>query len=322
MSRCLNRVLVTGGAGFMGSAFIRLLLADPDFYGTVCNLDALTYAADLANLAEVENDPRYRLVRSDICDGISLQNFDVVVHFAAESHVDRSIECPRNFIETNIIGTYTLLEELKRFPHCHFHHVSTDEVYGSISEGVADEKTPYAPSSPYAASKSASDHLVRSFAKTYGLKVTLSHATNNYGPGQHPEKFIPRMIQCLMEKKPLPIYGTGSNVRDWIYVEDHARAILTILKRGMDGEAYNVSAHNPMRNLDVVESLAQHFNEPVKLEFVPDRPGHDMRYALDASKLKALGWKTEVSFDEGIERTINYYMEKADASKNCLCHTC
>ncbi|MCP5492159.1 MAG: dTDP-glucose 4,6-dehydratase [Chlamydiales bacterium] len=322
MSRCLNRVLVTGGAGFMGSAFIRLLLADPGFDGTVCNLDALTYAADLANLAEVENDTRYRFVRGDICDGISLQNFDVVVHFAAESHVDRSIECPRNFIETNIIGTYTLLEELKRFPQCHFHHVSTDEVYGSISEGVADEETPYAPSSPYAASKSASDHLVRSFAKTYGLKVTLSHATNNYGPGQHPEKFIPRMIQCLMEKKPLPIYGTGSNVRDWIYVEDHARAILTILKRGMDGEAYNVSAHNPMRNLDVVESLAQHFNEPVKLEFVPDRPGHDMRYALDASKLKALGWKPEVSFDEGIERTINYYMEKADASKNCLCHTC
>ncbi len=321
MSRCLKRFLVTGGAGFMGSAFIRLLLCDPDFDGTVCNLDVLTYAADLANLAEVENDPRYRFVQGDICDGITLENFDVVVHFAAESHVDRSIECAQKFIQTNIMGTHALLEELKKFPKCHFHHISTDEVYGNILEGAADEKAPYAPSSPYAASKAASDHLVSSFAKTYGLDITVSHSTNNYGPGQFPEKFIPLMITNMIEQKTLPVYGQGTNIRDWIYVEDHARAVLKILEKGVSGEVYNISAHNPMRNLDVIENLAKHFDESVEIEFIADRPGHDMRYALDASKLQALGWKPKISFDEGIKRTINHYREKIDASKDRLRHT-
>lgn len=305
----------------MGSAFIRLLLSDPTFNGTVCNLDALTYAADLTNLKQVEDDPRYRFIKGDICDGITFEDFDVVVHFAAESHVDRSIDCARSFIHTNVMGTHALLEELRKFPKCHFHHISTDEVYGDVVEGRVDETAAYAPSSPYAASKAASDHLVRSFANTYGLKATLSHATNNYGPGQFPEKFIPLMITCLIEKKPLPVYGRGVNVRDWLYVEDHARAILTILKKGVSGEVYNISAHSPMRNLDVIESLVKHFDDPSEIEFVSDRPGHDMRYALNASKLRALGWAPEVSFSDGIKHTINYYMEKADASKNRLCHT-
>ncbi len=307
MSRSLKNLLVTGGSGFMGSAFIRALLSS-GFDGHICNLDALTYAANLENLSGIENDPRYRFVQGDIADRSLVKQLlagcDAVVHFAAESHVDRSIAASHPFVMTNVVGTHALLETLREFPGCHFHHISTDEVYGDIQEGYAVESDPYAPNSPYAASKAASDHFVRCYGKTYGLSVTISHASNVYGPGQHAEKFIPVAVQCMLEDRAIPVYGDGLNVRDWLYIDDHARAIQTILEKGVPGEIYNISAHQPMTNLKVIEHIGECMGKHGQVEFVADRPGHDRRYAMNASHLHALGWKPRVSFVEGLEKTV------------------
>ena len=322
------RILVTGGAGFMGSSFIRLLEGDPAFKGEIINLDAMTYAGSRKNLEGL----KCKFVEGNICDQTLVEglveNVDIVVHFAAESHVDRSIASAEDFVQTNVMGTFRLLEAVRRFPHVHFHHVSTDEVYGSIKEGSFVETSPYKPNSPYAASKAASDHFVRSFAKTYGLSVTLSHSSNNYGPGQFPEKFIPVMIHALMKKKPLPVYGQGVNVRDWLYVDDHARAVRLILEKGRKGEMYNISAHNPRRNIDVLHLLIRIYErmsgeKDLKelIAFVDDRPGHDLRYALCADKLQnELGWQPEVDFEEGLKETICWYQD-AQKQVDRLCHS-
>lgn len=325
------RLLVTGGAGFMGSAFIRHCLADPTFDGSIVNWDALTYAGDLSNLSTVESDVRYSFVKADICDLSDLSEIDCVVHFAAESHVDRSIDSADAFVQTNVVGTYRLLETLRKFPKCHFHHISTDEVYGSIDEGEFTEHSPYRPNSPYAASKAASDHFVRAYAKTYGLSVTLSHASNNYGPGQYPEKLIPLMITKLIERMPLPIYGQGVNVRDWLYVDDHARAVRLIIEQGKRGEVYNVGGHQCLRNRDLIKILINVFERITGAQgseelitYVTDRPGHDRRYAIDTTKIRhELGWRPEMDFEQGLERTVRWYLEKMNVSSsdNRLCHS-
>jgi len=318
------RVVVTGGAGFMGAAFTRHIHQQAE---VVC-LDALTYAADLHNLEGFE----YQLVEGTICNqqlvDEVVSSADAVVHFAAESHVDRSIDAPEDFVQTNVVGTYRLLEAVRKNPHVRFHHISTDEVYGSISAGAFNENSPYKPNSPYAASKAASDHFVRSYGKTYNLLVTTSHASNNYGPGQYPEKFMPVMIRALIEKKPLPVYGQGLNVRDWLYVDDHARAVWTILQKGAKGEVYNIGADNPRCNIDVLKQLISIYEEltgEANLEelitFVEDRPGHDLRYAIDASKLKKeLGWMPQMPFDQGLKQTIQWYLD-VSKKENRLCHT-
>ncbi len=321
-----RRFLVTGGAGFIGSAFIRYGLQKVSFCERIVNFDLLTYAGNLENLSSVDQDRRYRFVQGNVCDEALMaalcreEEIDTIVHFAAESHVDRSIEGPRAFFETNVGGTFALLELLRQMPQLHFHHVSTDEVFGSLGEeGVFNESSRYAPNSPYAASKAASDHFVRAYAHTYGLKTTLSYSTNNYGPGQFSEKFLPRMIARCLEKQPLPVYGSGINVRDWLYVEDHVEALWLILEKAAVGSIYGISGGTEKRNIDLlhllIQELALQLNEDPEqfyqlITFVPDRPGHDLRYAIDPEKIQQeLGWRPRHSLKEGLKKTVMSYLK-------------
>jgi dTDP-glucose 4,6-dehydratase len=326
------RIIVTGGAGFIGSAVCRHLIEKTD--DEVVNVDKLTYAGNLNSLRTVSGDPRYRFVKVDICDEPAIRHLfeyvcpDAVLHLAAESHVDRSITGSRSFVETNILGTYTMLEAARSYwssltgtakEEFRFLHISTDEVYGSLgSEGLFSETTAYDPSSPYAASKAASDHLAVAWHRTYGLPVIVSNCSNNYGPYQFPEKLIPLMILNAFEGKPLPVYGDGSNVRDWLYVEDHANALSLILKRGRPGETYNVGGRNECTNLGVVKGICSALDQlnpdgvphARHITFVTDRPGHDHRYAIDATKLeRELGWKAEETFATGLAKTVQWYLE-------------
>jgi dTDP-glucose 4,6-dehydratase len=324
--RPLRNLLVTGGAGFIGSAFIRSAFARRGWDGRIVNLDAMTYAGNLDNLEGHCDAARYTFVRGDILDGGLVEKLvddhaiDAIVHFAAESHVDRSIHGPAQFIQTNVIGTMRLLDVVRARPSVHLHHVSTDEVYGSLGAGgMFTEETPYRPNSPYAASKAASDHLVRSWAHTYGLSVTTSHASNNYGPYQFPEKLIPLMISNCIDGKPLPVYGDGSNVRDWLHVDDHAEAVWAILERGERGEVYDVGGANEWKNLDLlhllIDQVAELKGTPVEtlralITFVKDRPGHDHRYAIDGSKIaRTLGWTPSRQFADGLRETIRWYLD-------------
>jgi len=308
------KILVTGGAGFIGSNFVRYFLsAHPE--SAVVNFDKLTYAGNLDNLSDLQSHSGYKFVRGDICDAGAVrdaleQRLDAVVHFAAESHVDRSIVEAREFIRTNVEGTCTLLEAARRAKLTRFVHVSTDEVYGSLPRGVtADESAPLQPNSPYAASKAASDLLVRSFWQTYRFPALLTRSSNNYGPYQFPEKFLPLMITNALEGKPLPVYGDGLNERDWVFVEDHCRALDRVLEAGRPGEIYNIGYGQGLTNLSVVRRLLQILRKPEGLiEFVEDRPGHDRRYALDSAKIRTeLGWKPAVTFEEGLLRTVEWY---------------
>ena len=328
--RTVQNILVTGGAGFIGSAFIRYLLSpEVSFNGTCVNLDALTYAGNLNNLTSIANDPRYIFAHGNICDPSFVEHLsqeyaiDTIIHFAAESHVDRSILGPQTFIETNILGTFHLLEVVRKNPHIHFHHVSTDEVYGSLNEeGYFHEGSPYVPNSPYSASKASSDHLVRAYHHTYRLSTCLSNCSNNYGPYHFPEKYIPLMILNCLEKKPLPIYGDGKNVRDWLHVEDHVRALYLLLRKARSGEIYTIGGESERSNIDVVDeiiaAIAEHegasLDELKKLIlFVKDRPGHDFRYAIDCSKIKSeFGWRPLRNFSEGLKETIGWYMKNQE----------
>jgi dTDP-glucose 4,6-dehydratase len=331
------RILITGGAGFIGSALIRHLLNHTEHQ--VLNLDKLTYAGNLESLVSVAEHPRYSFLQADIADsvavGTALNAFqpDAIMHLAAESHVDRSIDGPAAFIQTNIVGTYALLEATRSYwsqldavrqAAFRFHHISTDEVYGDL-HGVDDlfsETTPYAPSSPYSASKAASDHLVRAWQRTYGLPVLLTNCSNNYGPYHFPEKLIPLVILNALDGKPLPVYGNGQQVRDWLYVEDHARALLTVVSEGEVGETYNIGGHNEQKNLHVVESICALLDELAprqsgsykeQISFVTDRPGHDLRYAIDASKIeRELGWKPTETFASGLRKTVRWYLDNLD----------
>ena len=314
-------LFITGGAGFIGSSFIRYLLRNPDFTGRILNYDLLTYAGNLDSLNGFHTHPRYRFVQGNILNQSFVETLflqsevDVVVHFAAETHVDRSIASARPFIETNVQGTLSLLEAVRKFPHIHFHHISTDEVYGSLGEsGFFNEHSPYRPNSPYAASKAASDHLVRAFAQTYGLSTTLSHSSNNYGPCQYPEKFIPLMISHCLQRKPLPVYGYGANVRDWLYVDDHAAAIWNIVQRGKKGGSYGIGGKAELSNLELLHQIIDliQAEKPGEyhslIRFVQDRAGHDFRYALDISKIEEeLGWSPKTSLKEGLARTVRHY---------------
>ncbi|MFU8777160.1 MAG: dTDP-glucose 4,6-dehydratase [Roseovarius sp.] len=330
------RLLITGGAGFIGSAVVRLAVARGH---EVINLDALTYAACLENVASVAQSPRYTFVHADIRDRAALDRVfaahapDAVLHLAAESHVDRSIDGPGTFVETNITGTYNLLEAARghwqargRPESFRFQHISTDEVYGSLPADPKvkfTEDTPYDPRSPYSASKAASDHLVRAWHETYGLPVLITNCSNNYGPFHFPEKLIPVVILNALAGKPLPIYGDGSNVRDWLYVEDHAEALLTVLERGVPGRSYNIGGENELSNLELVRSLCAVLDDlaprddgqsyAVQISFVADRPGHDARYAIDPARIRQeLGWRPSVTVDEGLRRTVRWYLDNED----------
>jgi dTDP-glucose 4,6-dehydratase len=322
-----GKVLVTGGLGFMGSDFIRYLLQETRFSGTVVNLDLVTYAANKENLKEIEKDPRYVFVHGDICDEklierlFSKYHFELIVHFAAETHVDRSIDQPKTFIETNIIGTYTLLESLRRHPKTRFHLISTDEVYGDLPEhGEFTEESPYAPSSPYAASKAAADHLAEAYARTYDVSITISHASNNYGPHQHPEKLIPKIIDACQKGEDITVYGSGKQVRDWLHVRDHSRGIFMILSYGKNGEVYNVGGSNERTNLEVIHHIITQYAKTQKKDpeifrnriiHVADRPGHDFRYAMDITKMRReIGWEPEIDFDEGLKEAIQERLKK------------
>jgi len=329
---------VTGGCGFIGANFIQYLLKKTK-PKSVINLDKLTYAGNQKNLADFEQDPRYIFVHGDICDAELVSRLfteyqpNYIINFAAESHVDRSIDGPAEFMQTNIVGTSVLLQESLKYystlkgkesERFRFHHVSTDEVFGSLSEsGFFTEETPYDPSSPYSASKASSDHLVRAWHRTFDLPVLISNCSNNYGPYQFPEKLIPLMILNCLEEKPLPVYGTGENIRDWLYVEDHCDAIYTILQKGTIGETYNVGGNNEIKNIQIVEVICDVLNDihPAGsgksyhelITFVKDRPGHDFRYAIDASKLKKeIGWEPKESFNTGIQKTIEWYLKNEE----------
>jgi dTDP-glucose 4,6-dehydratase len=328
----MRNILVTGGSGFIGTNFIRYLLEDTGFSGTIINVDKLTYAGNPENLIDIQKrfPGRYVFVRADICDLARMREVftahqvDTVCHFAAESHVDRSILGPDAFIQTNIVGTFHLLELARELGDRLelFHHISTDEVFGSLgTEGFFREETPYRPNSPYSASKAASDHLVRAYHQTYGLPVTVTNCSNNYGPYQFPEKLIPLVVLNAFAGKPLPVYGDGKNVRDWLYVRDHCRAIWQVMQRGQPGQTYNVGGHNEMPNLQVVETICDILDEAAQhrlakprrelIRFVKDRPGHDRRYAIDFSKIKdRLGWMPEETFETGIRKTISWYLEQ------------
>ncbi len=313
------KYLVTGGAGFIGSAFVRLLMNSTDI--AIVNLDKLTYAGNLENLAEVASNPRYRFVHGDICDAgmvdtiVQEERPDVIVNFAAESHVDRSILSPAPVFETNLRGTFTLLEAARLHSVPRFLHVSTDEVYGSIeAPHDADENYPLRASSPYSASKAGSDLLALSYFVTYKMAVTVTRASNNYGPFQFPEKLIPLMISNAMENKPLPIYGDGMQIRDWLFVEDHCRAILAAIERGRPGEIYNIGGSRALPNVDVVRLILQALGKPESLmQTVRDRPGHDRRYALSSEKImKEMGWAAQVPFEKGLQATIDWYRSNGD----------
>ena len=330
-------ILITGGAGFIGSALIRHIIHNTQ--DSVVNLDKLTYAGNLENLAGVFHNPRHTFVQADICDRAAIDKIfaehrpDAVMHLAAESHVDRSIDSAGEFIQTNIIGTFTLLEASRAYCSTQpenrraafrFHHISTDEVFGDLhgTDGLFTETTPYAPSSPYSASKAGSDHLVRAWGRTYGLPVIVTNCSNNYGPCHFPEKLIPLMILNALAGKPLPVYGDGQQIRDWLYVEDHARALYTVVTQGKTGETYNIGGHNEKTNLEVVRTICALMEElaPEKpqgvaryedlITFVTDRPGHDARYAIDASKIgRELGWKPQETFESGIRKTVQWYLD-------------
>ena len=331
-------ILVTGGAGFIGSNFVPYFCKKyPDYH--IINLDKLTYAGNLNNLSECANMPNYTFVQGDICDETLVKNlfnqYDIrgVIHFAAESHVDNSIKNPKAFIQTNIEGTFTLLNAAFKhwmsgpnqvkagYEKCRFHHISTDEVYGALGkEGFFSEQTPYRPNSPYSASKASSDFLVRAYFHTYGMNVTTSNCSNNYGPKQHEEKLIPHMIKLALELKPLPIYGSGQNVRDWLYVLDHCKAIDLIFHNGKAGETYNIGGHNERNNIEIVHRICAILDEKRPradgakyadlITFVQDRAGHDFRYAIDASKIERdLGWKADETFDTGIIKTVEWYLK-------------
>ena len=332
-----SRVLVTGGAGFIGGNFIHHLIANTD--AQILNLDLLTYAGNRETLAAIEAEPRYRFVQGDIADQATVKDLleafrpDCIVNFAAESHVDRSIDGPADFIHTNIVGTYNLLDRALAYwrtldddgrAGLRFLHVSTDEVYGSLGEtGAFTEQTPYAPSSPYSASTASSDHLVQAWHHTYGLPTLTTNCSNNYGPYQYPEKLIPLMILNALDGKPLPIYGTGQNVRDWLFVEDHCRAIWHVIRHGDPGQMYNIGGNSEKTNLEVVDTLcalldellpeSKHRPHAQLKKFVADRPGHDWRYAIDASKIRErLGWQPQETFETGMRRTVQWYLEHRD----------
>ena len=332
----MKKILVTGGAGFIGSAVVRHIIENTQ--DSVVNVDKLTYAGNLESLESVENNSRYTFEKVDICDAKALARVfehhqpDAVMHLAAESHVDRSIDGPAAFIETNIVGTYTLLEAARAYWNSlndekkaafRFHHISTDEVYGDL-EGTDDlftETTPYAPSSPYSASKASSDHLVRAWLRTYGLPTIVTNCSNNYGPFHFPEKLIPLMILNALDGKPLPVYGNGQQIRDWLFVEDHARALYKVVTEGKVGETYNIGGHNEKANIDVVRTICSLLEELVPnkpegvakyedlITYVKDRPGHDVRYAIDAAKIgRELGWKPQETFESGIRKTVEWYL--------------
>ncbi len=326
------KVIVTGGAGFIGSAVVRLAIARGH---EIVNLDALTYAACLDNVASVSKSPLYSFEEADIRNRAALDRIfadhepDAVMHLAAESHVDRSIDGPGTFIDTNVTGTYTLLEAARAYwtrrgkpAGFRFHHVSTDEVYGSLgATGKFTETTPYDPRSPYSASKASSDHLVRAWGETYGLPVIVTNCSNNYGPFHFPEKLIPVVILNALHGRPIPVYGKGENVRDWLFVEDHADALLTVLANGAVGRTYNIGGENEARNIDIVRTICRLLDErrPENaphdrlIEFVTDRPGHDMRYAIDPTRIREeLGWRPSVTLDEGLARTVDWYLENTD----------
>jgi dTDP-glucose 4,6-dehydratase len=332
------KVLLTGGAGFIGSAVVRHIISDTQ--SSVINVDKLTYAGNLDSVASVSGDPRYSFEQVDICNRVELEHIftkhqpDVVMHLAAESHVDRSIDGPAAFIETNIVGTYTMLEVARSYwsglaaerkAAFRFHHISTDEVYGDLhgTDDLFTETTPYAPSSPYSASKASSDHLVRAWHRTYGLPVVVTNCSNNYGPYHFPEKLIPLMILNALAGKPLPVYGKGDQIRDWLYVEDHARALYKVVTEGVVGETYNIGGHNEKQNIEVVKTICSILEElaPIKhstlniqnyeslITFVQDRPGHDLRYAIDASKIaRELGWVPEETFESGLRKTVQWFL--------------
>lgn len=313
------KVLVTGGAGFIGSCFVRTSLAEPSF--EVINVDKLTYAGNLENLASVAGNPRYRFIKADICELEVLRRIfdetrpDAVVHFAAESHVDRSIFSPQPVFETNLRGTFNLLETMRAQRVSRYVHVSTDEVYGSLEPPLeADEHFPLQPSSPYSASKAGSDLLALGYYKTYKLPVIVTRASNNYGPYQFPEKLIPLMISNALEDKPLPVYGDGMQVRDWLYVEDHCLALLRILTKGRDGEIYNIGGNRSLPNKTVVDRILAITGKPASLiEYVKDRPGHDRRYALSSEKLeRETGWSPQMDFERGLEATVDWYRSNRD----------
>ncbi|TVT58099.1 MAG: dTDP-glucose 4,6-dehydratase [Sedimenticola thiotaurini] len=332
------KLLITGGAGFIGSAVIRHMLVETD--SQILNLDKLTYAGNLESLALVSGNPRYHFVHGDICDRDKVSGLfaefqpDVVMHLAAESHVDRSIEGPAEFIQTNIVGTSVLLEVARAYwnnlpagrkANFRFHHISTDEVYGSLgADGLFTEETPYDPSSPYSASKASSDHLVRAWHRTYGFPVLVTNCSNNYGPYQFPEKLIPLMVLNALDGKPLPVYGNGQQIRDWLHVEDHARALCRVVIEGRVGGTYNIGGHNEKTNLEVIRSVCDILDElrPCHpdgiasyqdlITFVADRPGHDQRYAIDASRIQAeLGWVPEETFESGLRKTVQWYLDNS-----------
>ena len=332
------RILVTGGAGFIGSAVIRHIIENTHHH--VLNVDKLTYAGNLESLRSIEKSERYKFSQTDICDQVVLERIfhefqpDAVMHLAAESHVDRSIDGPAAFIQTNIVGTYSLLEAARKYwlsltldakEAFRFHHISTDEVYGDL-EGTTDlftEATPYQPSSPYSASKASSDHLVRAWHRTYGLPVIVTNCSNNYGPYHFPEKLIPLVILNALDEKPLPIYGNGQQIRDWLFVEDHARALYKVVTEGREGETYNIGGHNEKRNIEVVKTICTILDElkpkadgqlyESLITFVKDRPGHDLRYAIDAEKIqKELNWCPQETFETGIRKTVEWYLNNLD----------
>lgn len=343
MKQTMRTILVTGGAGFIGSAVVRHICNNTT--DKVVNVDKLTYAGNLNSLAEVADNNRYTFAQADICDAAAMAALfakhqpEAVMHLAAESHVDRSIDGPAAFIETNIVGTYTLLEAarsywkelpIERKEAFRFHHISTDEVYGDLygTDDLFTETTPYAPSSPYSASKASSDHLVRAWHRTYGLPVIVTNCSNNYGPYHFPEKLIPLMILNALAGKPLPVYGKGNQIRDWLYVEDHARALYKVVTEGTVGETYNIGGHNEKQNIDVVKAICELMDELAPMHergyplntkhsslitHVTDRPGHDLRYAIDAGKIeRELGWKPEETFETGIRKTVQWYLNNTD----------
>ncbi len=320
------KLLVTGGAGFIGSNFLHLLFAERSDW-QVINVDLLTYAGNLENLTAIEQWENYRFVKADICDRDTLtflfeaEKFDAIVNFAAESHVDRSILEPDIFVRTNVTGTHTLLELAKKWKVARFLQVSTDEVYGSLGdEGLFSETTPLAPNSPYSAAKTSADLFVRAYHHTFGMDTITTRCSNNYGPYQFPEKLIPLMIQNALEDKPLPVYGTGMNIRDWLQVEDHCRAILVALEHGKSGEVYNIGGNNEQPNIEIVKRILSILGKPESLiRYVPDRPGHDLRYGIDATKIRTeLGWEPRHSFSTGLKATIDWYLSNRTWVQNVL----